>query len=176
MISIRKPTLNDATILTDLLDQLGYKMALPTLLENMQSYMEDPDRALLIAEKEGKVVGCIAIDIAQTFHRPEKHMRVVSLVVDRAHKRKGIGKLLLKEAEELAKQRGCWVIEVTSSIRRQREGTHDFYLNNGYLSEGQAYFLKLVKSVSDNETDLFRENFNKLNKKHSKLMQDLADL
>lgn len=34
----------------------------------------------------------------------------------------------------------------------------------------------VIQSVSDNKSDVFRENFKKLNKKYHKLMQNLADL
>jgi antitoxin component of MazEF toxin-antitoxin module len=34
----------------------------------------------------------------------------------------------------------------------------------------------VIQSVEDNKTDVFRENFEKLNKKYKKLMQNLADL
>jgi antitoxin component of MazEF toxin-antitoxin module len=34
----------------------------------------------------------------------------------------------------------------------------------------------VIQSVEDNKTDVFRENFEKLNKTHKKLMQNLADL
>ena len=34
----------------------------------------------------------------------------------------------------------------------------------------------IIQSIEDNKPDTFRENFKKLNKKYSKLMQKLADL
>lgn len=34
----------------------------------------------------------------------------------------------------------------------------------------------VIQSVEDNKTDVFRENFEKLNKKYKNLMQNLADL
>ena len=34
----------------------------------------------------------------------------------------------------------------------------------------------VIQSVEDNKTDVFQENFVILNKKHKKLMQNLADL
>lgn len=34
----------------------------------------------------------------------------------------------------------------------------------------------IIQSVEDNKTDMFREKFKELNKKYSKLMQNLADL
>lgn len=34
----------------------------------------------------------------------------------------------------------------------------------------------VIQSVDGNKTDVFQENFEKLNKKHKQLMQNLADL
>ncbi len=34
----------------------------------------------------------------------------------------------------------------------------------------------VIQSVEDNKTDVFRENFEKLNRKYKKLMRSLADL
>lgn len=34
----------------------------------------------------------------------------------------------------------------------------------------------VIQSVDDNKNDVFEENFERLNKKHKKLMQNLADL
>jgi hypothetical protein len=34
----------------------------------------------------------------------------------------------------------------------------------------------VIQSVEDNKVDVFREKFQKLNKKHRKLLQNLADL
>lgn len=34
----------------------------------------------------------------------------------------------------------------------------------------------IIQSVADNKTDILKENFKKLDKKYSKLMQDLANL
>ncbi|MBS0626119.1 MAG: hypothetical protein JSS32_08725 [Verrucomicrobia bacterium] len=34
----------------------------------------------------------------------------------------------------------------------------------------------VIQSIEDNKMDVFQENFEKLNKKHNQLMQNLADL
>lgn len=146
MVCIRKAKLADAPILIRLTDQLGYRMTLPALVANLKAYLQDSDRSIFVAAIKGDVVGFIALDVAQTFHREGKHMRIVSLVVDQSYRGKGIGKLLLQAAEDWAKQQSCWVIEVTSSFRRQKEGVHDFYVNQGYLKKGSQYFNKLMDS------------------------------
>lgn len=145
---IRKALLADLPSLIDLVDQLGYQVAQSILAENVKLYLHDSDHSLLVAEIEGKVVGCVASDMAQTFHREGKQMRVVSLVVDRAFRKKGVGAALLQAVENLARKQGCWVVELTSSSRREKEGTHDFYIRQGYLKNGsQAIFRKLIDSL-----------------------------
>jgi GNAT superfamily N-acetyltransferase len=145
MVQIRSASLEDVPLLQDLMAQLGYPLDPLNLVQNVNAYLDDPDRALLVAEVGGRGVGCMAIDIAQTFHREGKHMRIVSLVVDHSWRGKGVGKGLLGAAEEMARQRGCWVIELTSSSRREADGTHDFYIDQGYVkNSSQAYFHKLL--------------------------------
>lgn len=143
---IRRANFEDLSILQELTHQLGYKIDLSVLSENMKAYLEEEDCSLLVAMIGKDVVGYIALDAAQTFHRKGKHMRVVSLVVKKEQRKRGIGRLLLQAGEEWAKKMGCWVIELTSSHQRQKEGTHDFYQKEGYLKEASAYFSKLLPS------------------------------
>jgi GNAT superfamily N-acetyltransferase len=97
-----------------------------------------------VALCQDRIVGYIALDAAPTFHREGKHLRVVSLVVNFRERGKGVGKALLEMAEKWAQKQGCWVIEITSSTRREKEGTHAFYIGQGYLKNGeQAYFRKV---------------------------------
>jgi len=147
-ICIRRANVEDAPVLNDLTGQLGYKISLSTLAQNLRAYLQDPDRSLFVAEIDGEVVGYIALDVAFTFHREGKQVRVVSLVVDRLHRGRGLGKLLLQSAEVWAKEQNGWVIELTSSSAREKDGTHDFYLKQGYLKNGsQAYFHKLMGAL-----------------------------
>lgn len=143
---IREATLQDVPLLRSLTEQLGYTIPISQMEENVRIYLQDPEKFLFVAVFEEDVVGYIALDIAQTFHRKGKHMRVVSLVVDSAKRGQGIGTFLLQEAERVAKQERCWAIELTSSARREKEGTHDFYVGQGYEKNGsQAYFRKILE-------------------------------
>lgn len=143
ILEIRSASLDDASTLVDLTKQLGYAMDESTVVDNVKAYLEDADRLLLVAVFRLKVIGYIALDITQTFHRKEKQMRVISLVIDQGYRGNGVGKLLLERAETWAKKNGCWVVEITSSIKREKEGTHAFYINQNYLKGGnQAYFYK----------------------------------
>jgi GNAT superfamily N-acetyltransferase len=52
------------------------------------------------------------------------------LVVDRAHRRQGIGAALMAEAEAWARDQGCTVMRLSSSTSRTR--AHSFYAGLGY--------------------------------------------
>jgi GNAT superfamily N-acetyltransferase len=50
---------------------------------------------------------------------------------------RGIGAQILHAAEELARQRDCYRIQLTS--RNVREDAHRFYLTNGYRQTSQGF-------------------------------------
>lgn len=54
---------------------------------------------------------------------------------------KGVGHLLVQEAEQLAKRRGCDRMELHSGV--QRPLAHQFYLREGYV-EAPKYFRKAL--------------------------------
>ena len=124
---VRRAQMMDAPTVQKLLEQLGYLLTLEETKRNLQMYLTDEEREVFVAQINGQIVGLLALDMAQTFHRVEKQMHIISLVVHEAHRGSGIGRNLLKEAEMLARKQKCWVIELTSSTRREQEATHRFY-------------------------------------------------
>ena len=65
------------------------------------------------------------------------------LVVDRHHRRKGIGTLLMARAQDWARQQGCSVIRLWSSS--VRTASHRFYEDLGYTNIKTQYsFMKSV--------------------------------
>jgi GNAT superfamily N-acetyltransferase len=57
-------------------------------------------------------------------------VRVTALVVHQQARRRGIGKLLIDHAEELAAATGCEFVELTSAMGRKE--AHAFYCRIGY--------------------------------------------
>lgn len=68
----------------------------------------------LVAEIDGAVIGYAAIELARwgAFVPPDRqaHVHVKNLVVDRAHRRRGIGAAFLARADELARLHGYSVV------------------------------------------------------------------
>lgn len=138
-LTIHTGARGDIEHLIGLMDQLGYKTNREALQRNLSLYGD----AVFVAKIDGEAIGCLAYHILPQFHSEEQHMRIVCLVVDQAHRGKGIGKRLLLEAEKVAKRNGCAVIELTSASHRIQSGAHAFYTGLGYKSDGEkVYFRK----------------------------------
>lgn len=65
-----------------------------------------------------------------TVHRPAPVGRVSVLIVDESYRGRGIGALLMAEAEKRLAAHGCHILEVTSNVSRER--AHQFYEKLGY--------------------------------------------
>jgi GNAT superfamily N-acetyltransferase len=76
-----------------------------------------------------------------TVHRPAPVGRVSVMIVDEAYRGRGIGALLMAEAEKRLAERGCKIIEVTSNMRRDR--AHHFYEQLGYERTSYRFMIKL---------------------------------
>jgi ribosomal protein S18 acetylase RimI-like enzyme len=63
-------------------------------------------------------------------HRPAPVGRISMMVVDEAHRGRGIGAQMVGEAERLLAEKGCGLVEVTSNNRRA--DAHRFWESNGY--------------------------------------------
>ena len=133
-LQIRYAATGDEVKLADLMTQLGYPCTSKEMKGRLDLWLSGEQRsALFVAVKDNEIAGFIAVIISHWFHKNRPVARITSLCIDQAHRRQGIGSLLLKAAHTYAKQQGCETIELTSSVRRAQDGTHDFYRAHGYI-------------------------------------------
>lgn len=76
----------------------------------------------------------------------DERYRIYWLAVDEALRGKGLGSVLLKEAEEMIKKAGGKRIYLETSMREQYVPTRNFYRKSGYIAEA-----KLNKYFSDDD-------------------------
>jgi GNAT superfamily N-acetyltransferase len=136
----RTATTADALALADLMGELGYSHTEESISRNLQR-VENRDGAVFVAVQDGLVVGCVCAIIDVRLAAGECG-EIVSLVVSRSHRQKGIGKGLIRHAEE-------WLSRQTRNIRIRanvkRSDAHKFYEELGYEQEkSQNLFRKFL--------------------------------
>jgi GNAT superfamily N-acetyltransferase len=113
----------------------------PSRVDDYWAAVEETRRQrgdVLVAEADGEVVGVTQVIIFQHFqHAGGWCCEVESVHVRSDQRSHGIGAQLLLAAEELAQDRGCYRIQLTS--RNVREDAHRFYRTNGYGQTSQGF-------------------------------------
>jgi GNAT superfamily N-acetyltransferase len=120
----------DVPALTKLSAQLGYPASEEVTQARLETLLSEREHALLVAEAdEGQVVGW-AHGLARKLLIHDPHIEIGGLVVDEAHRGRGIGEKLLAGIEEWARERGIEAVFLRSNI--VREEAHKFYEKVGY--------------------------------------------
>lgn len=140
---IRKLKEDDILKLTKLFKTLGYPIELPKDKHRFINLLNHPDYHMIVIEKEDRIIGFCGMCKMLFFEKNGCYMRILAFVIDEDYQNNGYGKLLLKEAEKLAKDLSCDVITLNSGNREERDNAHKFYLNNGYITKTSGY----VKSL-----------------------------
>jgi GNAT superfamily N-acetyltransferase len=126
---IRPAGPRDSDALARLIEQLEYEVTPDEVAERLVT-MEAEGRLVLVAELEGEVMACLSTSIMRVLHRPAPVGRISMMVVDERLRNRGIGAALVRAAERLLAERGCYMVEVTSHVRRT--DAHRFYERLGY--------------------------------------------
>ena len=126
---IRPAQARDCAAMAALIGQLGYH-ATPGEVAARLETMAAEGRTVLVAEVDGAVVACLSTAVMRVLHRPAPVGRISMMVVDEALRSRGIGALLVRAAEHALAEQGCYMVEVTSHLRRTE--AHRFYERLGY--------------------------------------------
>ena len=110
--------------------------------ENIIEALKNSPYLNLIAVKDNNVIGHIMIDIRTDIIKNKTVFYLNYVCVASSERNQGIGTLLLKKVEEIAKEKNVNSIEFTSNKRRL--SAHSLYLKNDYLVKDTTYFYKEI--------------------------------
>jgi GNAT superfamily N-acetyltransferase len=100
-----------------------------------------PGRTVLVADDGGEVVGTIDTFVAANLTRGARPILFVeNVVVAAAHRRRGVGRLLLDAAKEIARAEGCYKIQLLSAADPPAPA---FYESNGFRAIARGFRLYL---------------------------------
>lgn len=151
--TIRAARASDAQDIARLTAQLGYDVSASTIAERLSRILSRSDQQFLVADGDGCPVAWLHAAISE-YVESGPFVVIGGLVIDRNHRRMGIGSVLMKHAEEWAKKQECSVVRLWSSSART--ASHPFYEQLGYTNIKTQYsFVKLLDAGGSDDVRRF---------------------
>ncbi|WP_372660498.1 GNAT family N-acetyltransferase [Amycolatopsis kentuckyensis] len=134
----------DAPRLVELLAQLGYPSEPGTVGRRLAGVLGSPTQHVLVADEDARLAGYAGVEWRPALLHRDEHAELTGLVVDAAARRAGLGRALVRAAEEWAARHGLPAIVVRSNVVRPE--SHPFYEGLGYVrtSTSHSYFKDLT--------------------------------
>jgi GNAT superfamily N-acetyltransferase len=136
-MTIRDAERRDSPALARLLGQLGYPAGEDDVIRRLERIEASPADRLFVAELDGSVVGFAGIHVSPSLEHDRDAAKVSAIVVDEAHRRRGVGRALLDAVEAEARRRGCALVFLTTADRRA--DAHEFYRRLGWEETGRRF-------------------------------------
>ena len=141
-VSIRIARASDAEDVAYLTRQLGYDVEPSVLRARLSSILARSDQRFLVAEAEGRTVAWLHAAVSE-YVETGPFVVIGGLVVGTSHRKQGIGRQLMEQAEKWATEQGCSIVRLWSSSGRT--AAHRFYEQLGYTNIKTQY--AFAKSV-----------------------------
>jgi GNAT superfamily N-acetyltransferase len=135
-VMTRPAGIADAPAIAMLTAQLGYDATVEDVTSRLARLLARNDMRFIVAEHDGALVGWVHVEIAE-YVEASAFAVIGGLVVNRAHRRQGIGAALMAEAESWARAQGCALMRLWSSV--PRASAHRFYESLGYTNLKTQY-------------------------------------
>jgi GNAT superfamily N-acetyltransferase len=134
--TIRDAAPADARAIAELLTQLGYPSGADAVEARLDRLRVVGDR-VVVADVDGDVVGLAHLQVSPAIEYDRPAAKLAALVVAEAHRGHGFGRALVDAMEEEARLRGCELLYLTTSERR--DDAHAFYERLGLEHTGRRY-------------------------------------
>jgi GNAT superfamily N-acetyltransferase len=138
-IVLRTAGPSDAERIASLFTDEGYPAGPSDIVERLERFASAHSR-VVVADVDGEVVGFIALHAMPRFEHGDRILRILALVVDAGLRERGVGHLLMAEAERIGAELGAAFLEITAAHHRP-EARH-LYETLGYDASVTAYLRK----------------------------------
>ena len=138
-ITLRAAVPDDADRIATLFTDEGYPSGPSDILDRLGRFASAESR-VIVADNGGEVLGFIALHAVPRFEHSDRILRIMALVVDAGVRERGIGRLLMEEAERVGTELGAAWSEVTAG--HHRPNARRLYEELGYDASVAAYLRK----------------------------------
>jgi len=137
---IRDANNDDIEAITLLMADLGYPNTVAEMEAKMKNIFSHPDYRTILAVLNGEIVGFSGLMKGFSFERSGRYVRIISFVVKKSARNKGVAKQLIKASEEWAIEQGADSVVISSGNREERLDAHAFYQRSGYIIKSSGFF------------------------------------
>jgi GNAT superfamily N-acetyltransferase len=138
-ITLRTAAPADVDRIASLFTDEGYPSGPSDIVERLERFAS-PQSRVIVADHDGEILGFIAIHAIPRFEHSDRVLRIMALVVDPGVRERGIGRLLMEEAERIGAELGAAFVEVTAG--HHRPDAFRLYEELGYDASVAAYLRK----------------------------------
>ena len=138
-VLLRPATADDADRIAALFTDEGYPAGPSDILSRLERF-DSIYSQVIVADHEGELLGFIAFHALPRFEHDDRIVRILALVVDAGARERGVGHLLMQEAERAGREMDAAFVEVTAGHHRP-EARHLFE-SLGYDASVTAYLRK----------------------------------
>jgi L-amino acid N-acyltransferase YncA len=125
-----------------LLEQLYHGDIGRNFKEVLNQFGRGNENCVIVAEQHGKTLGVLIGSYFLDIDWEDKVAKIQALIVEKKHRKKGIGKRLVQHFIEKAKQNGCKAVR--SKINRKNKNACLFHEKLGFWqAETYEYILEL---------------------------------
>jgi GNAT superfamily N-acetyltransferase len=140
-VSVRAARLGDFEAVSRLLEDLGRDVVTPDTEAACRRVFEAQvaeagSGPLVVESADGTVIACCSLHFRARLNYPLPDAWIPDLIVSAGARRQGAARLMLEEAERLARERGCWELTLESAYRRTE--AHQLY--EAFGMENQGYY------------------------------------
>jgi GNAT superfamily N-acetyltransferase len=136
-IHVRPAAGADAAAIAALMGELGYGSTPEQVRARLARVAGDDGYAAFVAEADGEVLGFLGLHRGWVYEHDRPFARLTALVVAERARRRGVGARLVELADGWARERGAFVLMLTTNVRR--EEAHRFYEALGFSRTGYRY-------------------------------------
>ena len=127
---IRRAVATDAGEIARLTTELGYPASTADIAARLDELLASRSHFIAVAELASNLAGWVAAERRMLLESGER-FEIIGLIVSRDMRRAGVGKALVRTAEDWARATGAEVIHVRSNVTRIE--SHPFYERLGYF-------------------------------------------
>ena len=138
-IALRPATGADAERIATLFTEEGYPAGSTDIVARLGRFAS-PHGRVIVAEMDGEVLGFVAMHALPRFEHDDWIVRVLALVVEAGVRERGVGHMLMAEAETMGRELGAAFTEVTAGHHRPE--AQRLFESIGYDASVAAYLRK----------------------------------